>query len=547
MDFGGSLNFLHGTAQLDLNGFTLDVTLNLDDMNMTVIDSSNGKGTIINDGGYAFYILSGKLTLDASTDCLGTGEGHEAWRMLNMTEGKLTLGTDIILPENYLLVSMRTNLPVTSLAVGEMGFPHIHSPSSDYAFDDIQHWQNCTGCNELLNVQKHSILDIMVGNEHEHWNSCANCDVVLNKGDHTGGAANCTVPGSCTTCKQVYQSIDADNHDFAEGVCTLCGKPDPNYTPPQPEAPSVEGVTRLAGADRIVTSFLVADQLKAQMGIEKFDSIIVASGKTFADALPGSYLSAVKGAPILLTLAKDKYVNQTADYIKANLKDGGTVYILGGESAVPKSMETALSGLNIKRVAGKDRFGTNLEILKEAGVKPGDEILVCEGKGYADSLSASAAGKPILLVYKKLTDAQKAYLATLSNCKFTVVGGTTAVPETLEKAMGDYGEVSRLAGKDRLDTSLLVAKKYFPNATTSVVAYGWDFPDGLCGGSLAYATKSPLILTHSKETLFKFTADYTAAAGLKAGFVLGGDKLVTDAAAQAIFGMAANGNIEVLK
>jgi putative cell wall-binding protein len=198
-------------------------------------------------------------------------------------------------------------------------------------------------------------------------------------------------------------------------------------------------------------------------------------------------------------------------------------------------------------VAGKDRFGTNLEILKEAGVKPGDEILVCTAKEFADSLSAAATGKPILLVYKKITDEQKAYLSTLSGNTFCVVGGTSAVPETLEKAMGDYGEVTRLAGKDRLDTSILVAKKYFPDAATSVVAYGWDFPDGLCGGSLAYATKSPLILAHSKEKLFKFTADYTVAAGLKAGFVLGGDKLVTDAAAQAIFGMAADGNIEVLK
>ena len=533
MDFGGCLNFLHGTAQLDLNGFTLDVTLILDDMNMTVIDSSNGKGTIINDGGYAFYILSGKLTLDASTDCLGTGEGHEAWRILNMTEGQLALGTDIILPEDYLLVNTKTDLPVTSLAVGEMGFPHIHSLSSDYAFDDIQHWQNCTGCDEMLNVQKHSILDIMVGNEQEHWNTCVNCDVVLNKGDHTGGAANCTVPGSCTTCKQVYQNIDADKHDFVEGVCTLCGEPDPNYAPPQPEAPSVKGLTRLAGKDRLITSYLVADQLKAQMNVEKFDAVIVASGKTFADALPGSYLAAAKNAPILLTLAKDQYIKQTADYVKANLKAGGTVYILGGESAVPASMDAALAGFKVQRVAGADRFKTNLEILKVGGAKSGDEILVCEGKGYADSLSASATGKPILLVYKKLTAEQKAYLAALKNCSFTIVGGTTAVPENIAKEIEAYGTVTRLAGKDRLDTSILVANKYFKGAATAVVAYGWDFPDGLCGGPLANEIGAPLILAHSKEKLYTFTADKT---NLTAGYVLGGDGLVSDVAVKAIFG-----------
>ena len=238
-------------------------------------------------------------------------------------------------------------------------------------------------------------------------------------------------------------------------------------------------------------------------------------------------------------------MDQTAAYVKANLKEGGTVYILGGESAVPTLMEKALEGMNVKRVAGADRFGTNLAILKEAGVKAGDEILVCTAKEFADSLSAAATGKPILLVYKKLTDAQKEYLATLSGNTFCVVGGTTAVPASFEDALSGYGAVTRLAGKDRLDTSILVAKKYFPEATSSVVAYGWDFPDGLCGGSLAYATKSPLILAHSKEKLHKFTAEYTVAAGLKAGYVLGGDKLVDDTATRAIFGLA-SGNINVL-
>ena len=307
-----------------------------------------------------------------------------------------------------------------------------------------------------------------------------------------------------------------------------------------------QGVTRLAGENRLITSYLVADMLKEQMGVEKFNAVIVASGGTFADALPGSYLSAVKNAPILLTLAKDKFIQQTADYIKENLAAGGTVYILGGESAVPATMEKALAGFNVQRVAGADRFGTNLEILKTAGVKAGDEVLVCEAKGYADSLSASATGKPVLLVYKKLTDAQKAYLATLSGCSFTVVGGTTAVPEKLAQEIEAYGTVTRLAGKDRLETSTMVAEKYFGSATTAVVAYGWDFPDGLCGGSLAYAMKAPLILTHSKEKLSDFTAEYTTKAGITGGIVLGGDGLVNDMATRGIFAMEEASSIIVI-
>jgi putative cell wall-binding protein len=127
-----------------------------------------------------------------------------------------------------------------------------------------------------------------------------------------------------------------------------------------------------------------------------------------------------------------------------------------------------------------------------------------------------------------------------------VVRGTTAVPDSMAKEMETYGAVSRLAGKDRLETSTMVAEKYFATAKAAVVAYGWNFPDGLCGGSLAYAMDAPLILAHSKEKLAQFTADYTTKAGLTAGYVLGGDGLVDDTATRAIFGMGSE-SINILK
>lgn len=62
-------------------------------------------------------------------------------------------------------------------------------------------------------------------------------------------------------------------------------------------ASNPERVTRLAGNHRVTTSFLIADQIKDIQGIEQFDSVIIASGAIFADALPGSYLAAVKQDP----------------------------------------------------------------------------------------------------------------------------------------------------------------------------------------------------------------------------------------------------------
>lgn len=99
-------------------------------------------------------------------------------------------------------------------------------------------------------------------------------------------------------------------------------------------------VSRISGATRYETAFETADRFKAEAGIEKFQAVVVATGKNFADALSGSYLAYVKEAPILLTNGKN--AEEVKDYIKANLKSGGTVYLLGGTAAVPDTMESGL-------------------------------------------------------------------------------------------------------------------------------------------------------------------------------------------------------------
>ena len=299
-------------------------------------------------------------------------------------------------------------------------------------------------------------------------------------------------------------------------------------------------VLRLAGDNRYETAILAAEELlaerKAQQGSAKakFDTIIVASGTSFPDALSGSYLASVKGAPILLS-GSDTYNEITKAYIRQNLESGGTVYILGGTSAVPASMETGLDDFRVKRLAGDNRFDTNLAILKEAGVR-NQEILVCTGYNFADSLSASATGRPILLVNNgtgKLTQNQKNYLAGLNGNSFCIIGGESAVSKNLANAIKTYGSVTRLSGANRYETSVLVAQRYFSTPTQVVLAYAQNYPDGLCGGALASAMGVPLILTKTgSETQ---ASKYVRGLGISGGVVLGGDKLISADALNKIF------------
>ena len=349
----------------------------------------------------------------------------------------------------------------------------------------------------------------------------------------------CTEPGctiyTCSLCGGFYQEAptDALGHSYqrevdeetgvARMICIVCGD-------------TYDTVTRISGKDRCATSRLVADTMMEELGGEKFDAILYTSGDNFADALAGSYLAVQKKAPILLYRASGAAAN--LEYIQANLSDGGTVYLLGGDAAVPADVETSLrnAGIHVERLSGKNRFLTNIAILNAAGFT-GGEILVCTGYNFADSLSASAAGRPILLVKQEWTELNQDYvnyIDGLEGCTFTIIGGTGAVSAELAADLENYGTVDRVYGKTRYQTSVAVAERFIQDPESAVLAYAKNFPDGLCGGPLACLLGAPLILTDDINAAT--AAAYTKANGITEGIVLGGNILISDESANLIFG-----------
>ncbi|MBR6771980.1 MAG: cell wall-binding repeat-containing protein [Clostridia bacterium] len=299
-------------------------------------------------------------------------------------------------------------------------------------------------------------------------------------------------------------------------------------------------VKRVFGNDRYETAFGVADTLKDVMGVEKFDNVVVASGLNFADALSGSYLANVKNAPILLV--NNNNVENVKNYIRKNLVPGGTVYILGGTVAVSDKMDSGLDGFTVRRLSGATRYDTNIAILNEAGFA-GKDILVCTGTQFADGLSASAVNRPILLVNTSLTANQIALLQGNSGGRIYIIGGPNAVNSNIENALKAYGEVTRITGATRYDTSVNLANTFYPEAKSAVLAYGKNFPDGLGGGCLAYRMSGPLILTETNVSGQAKT--YASSKGIRSGIVLGGGGLISDKATSSIFGLPENSVITV--
>ena len=112
-------------------------------------------------------------------------------------------------------------------------------------------------------------------------------------------------------------------------------------------------------------------------------------------------------------------------------------------------------------------------------------------------------------------------------------GGVSAVSEALETELAQYGTVNRLSGTNREATSVLVAKTYFTNPGSIVLAYSRNFPDGLCGGPLAYVQNAPLILTSADQE--SIAADYVAKNPVLNGYILGGTAALSDNTVNNIF------------
>ena len=289
-----------------------------------------------------------------------------------------------------------------------------------------------------------------------------------------------------------------------------------------------DNVKRIAGDDRYHTSLRIGRELKKVMKGRNFNAVVVANGDNYADALSGAYLAKVKNAPLILVNKNN--MEQAQNFIYTHLKHvkkgqaKSQVYLLGGEKVVPEAMRTELEEyFDIKRIAGSDRFETNLKILKEANVRSGD-LLVCSGVGYADSLAASASGKPIMLVDDMLSDEQKKLIKSLDKGNVTIIGGYKSVNSNIENACKSLTPTIRIYGEDRYKTSLAIAKHFFKNSKSAVFAYGDNFPDGLCGGVLAEKMNAPLLLIN--ENNYDFAKQYVRENTINKFVVLGGNRMI---------------------
>ncbi|MEE8602201.1 cell wall-binding repeat-containing protein [Euzebya tangerina] len=301
------------------------------------------------------------------------------------------------------------------------------------------------------------------------------------------------------------------------------GPPPPTPTPePAPDlqptpAPSI-AIERLDGA--VLEAAITISQGRHGDGTAQF--AVLARSDEFADALAGSSLTS--GGPLLLT-SSDQVHPAVLEELQRVLVDGGTVYLLGGPSALAPSMEDELenAGLAPQRLAGSNRVLTSLAVADQlaelygapatqyvarANPRPDDPT-----SAWADAIAVgpllAATQTPVLLTWSDHLEPELRRRLEATHPHTALLGGEHAIPSGL---LPHQQSMSRIAGDTRAETASVIATLW-PSQIRGATLVNLNERDAwsrvLPAAGLAAETDSPILA--ADQSLHPSSADVISA------------------------------------
>ena len=317
-------------------------------------------------------------------------------------------------------------------------------------------------------------------------------------------------------------------------------------------APTVT-IQRVAGPDRYATSAATVSAVFPSGA----QTVILATGANFPDALAATYLAGADHGPVLLVPPHTPLPAATLAALQA-LKPQ-QVIIAGLTASVGDDIAQAVSqaGFNVTRLGGSDRYQTMETLDTVSGLPVGVDstglktAILATGNDFADALSGGplsyVSNFPMVLTDGRLGTLGAPALAVLQKLGIghvIVLGGQAAMNAGILQQLAAMGlVVTTLQGPDRSATAAAVAAYAVKNAGFStnkfLVVAANDFPDALTASELAALEDPvPLLLVSSDQSGAIGGADCTFLAGLLGGtitgFAIGGPGVLSDAILQAV-------------
>ena len=195
-----------------------------------------------------------------------------------------------------------------------------------------------------------------------------------------------------------------------------------------------EAPVRVGGADR----YAVAAAASRHAFPGPLESVFVASGQVWPDALTGGAAAAIAGSPMLITPA-----DRVPEAVESELRRlaPSRILLLGGPASVGASTEAALSRIApVERVWGADRYATALAISARFFGSDRPAMMIATGANYPDALAGSAhaittRGPIVLSSGATLARGTTTELARLRPATAYLLGGTASVPIEIPRAV----------------------------------------------------------------------------------------------------------------
>ncbi|MFU2418236.1 cell wall-binding repeat-containing protein [Peptacetobacter sp. AB800] len=302
---------------------------------------------------------------------------------------------------------------------------------------------------------------------------------------------------------------------------------------------------RIEGNDRIETSVETSEDLYPN----GTNAVVLANAERYTDVLTADPFAIQEKASALLTY---KYEIPEKTLKEIERLGAKKIYISGGYDAVSKKVvdELAAKGYEIFRFDGVDRYDTARKIaikIREKGNTNAAEL--ASGEDFPDALCMTPLAvkdhAPILLTKKdSIPKYTKQALAEWDIENIKIGGLDQAVSKEVEKQI-DKGfsidknkkddsnvydgakSINRFGGKDRYETSTIIAANSCPMSRLGVYATGENFPDALIAGNYAGRKNAPVLLV-KRDTLPKVVRDYTEKSEIRKVTVIGGVNAVSD-------------------
>ena len=281
-------------------------------------------------------------------------------------------------------------------------------------------------------------------------------------------------------------------------------------------------IVRLWGADRYATSLAVAREVAALSG-DRLPAVVLAGGRSWADALTAGALAGRLGGAVLLTPPDGLGADAVGWLGEVGVSE---IIAVGTAEHISDDALVALADVDadIERIAAADRSAASVAVARRIGApgslgpQLGRTVIVASSNVFADALAAgplaAQKGLPILLVGPSngLSDDARAYLAEFAD-HVIIMGGTAAVTADTEaqiQAIPQAGRaatsmgVTRLGGSDRYGTAARLAR-WLNNppiadhvcfyADRTGLATGLNPADAAASAPLLAKRCAPLVLT----------------------------------------------------